>query len=709
MHNFERKAMNNTLVLIQKKGFILALFLFSFLMVGLSITGGKIDYSPIPIWDMWNGTLDFILRISEGDQTAWWSLHNEHRITITRALFWLDYKYFGGLSWFLVIINYLLVSLIVYVLWKILRDITKTAQPKTSEFIIILFIMAWMFQWMQYENFISAFQSQFILAQLVPLCAFYYLYKSVAKENTSLRYFIIASLLGVASIFTMANGILTLPLLAFYCYLMRQSFIRFSILGILSGMAFSWYYLDHHTPIFLSDPLGLIHYSLIYLGNPFYHLIKINKINHYCGVISGFLFITSSLLLLIKYSYHKKENALPISLLIFNLYIACTAFITASGRLHLGIDQALTSRYATPALIAWATLLIISSPYLSSAFNVKKYKIFIPFTILAILMLRSQVSALTPQDNIHFQRNIAALALALGIKDTSQISQVFPSTEIALKIAEKASIKNLSIFGTPTFKGLKNQLGTVIEKRPQLSACQGSLITTKLLDEDHRFVRVSGWLFNTQNKAQPKTIIFQNSEGKKVGFALTGQCMPEIGTKIGRNALYSGFQGYIQTEAIKAPFYIIGESLCQLEANPQLFTISKNVPHTQFNLIDDNRILPNHQWTGLDYQKSKFDGLKVYGTYISSDADLGSITLHFKKGDRIFYRSGPTGGKQVLEILDSNFSPITLPVTLDWVLLDFSTSSLSESDYIIRLSDNGAGWGEWSAIAVKKSENEEHS
>jgi len=42
-----------------------------------------------------------------------------------------------------------------------------------------------------------------------------------------------------------------------------------------------------------------------------------------------------------------------------------------------------------------------------------------------------------------------------------------------------------------------------------------------------------------------------------------------------------------------------------------------------------------------------------------------------------------------------------LPVSTDWVLLNFSGQNLPNGEFTIRFSDDGSGWGEWSAIGVK--------
>ena len=48
--------------------------------LGLAIIGGYEAYSPVPMGDMWNGTLGFYVNASHGDWSSWWAQHNEHRI-----------------------------------------------------------------------------------------------------------------------------------------------------------------------------------------------------------------------------------------------------------------------------------------------------------------------------------------------------------------------------------------------------------------------------------------------------------------------------------------------------------------------------------------------------------------------------------------------------------------------------------------------------
>ena len=139
--------------------------------------------------------------------------------------------------------------------------------------------------------------------------------------------------------------------------------------------------------------------------------------------------------------------------------------------------------------------------------------------------------------------------------------------------------------------------------------------------------------------------------------------------------------------------------------------LSSNVPVLLFKVIESDdsalaarvsaaSILEGNEWLGKDSWKSNIPGMTVLGSFINSDADVGSVTLRMKRGDRLFYRSGPTVGRQVVEVLDSRLAPGILPAAKEWKLLEFSSEKLP-AEFFVRFSDHGDSWGEWSAVAVK--------
>jgi hypothetical protein len=106
--------------------------------------------------------------------------------------------------------------------------------------------------------------------------------------------------------------------------------------------------------------------------------------------------------------------------------------------------------------------------------------------------------------------------------------------------------------------------------------------------------------------------------------------------------------------------------------------------------------------TGTDFPHSKFDGLKVIGSYTTSDSDVGSVTLQFSRGERLLYRSGPGKKGQSITILGyENQFATTLPTSEKWIILEFINPNLPPV-FSVSIKDDGVGWGEWSAIAIKE-------
>jgi hypothetical protein len=79
---------------------------------------------------------------------------------------------------------------------------------------------------------------------------------------------------------------------------------------------------------------------------------------------------------------------------LFILYIGGTALATAGGRLIFGIEQALTSRYMTPSLMAWAALFVIIMPKLVTSYERLKWQLCMPLSLIILVMLPMQIKSL---------------------------------------------------------------------------------------------------------------------------------------------------------------------------------------------------------------------------------------------------------------------------------------------------------------------------
>jgi hypothetical protein len=676
--------------------------------IGLAVIGGFRAYSPVPYWDMWEGYLDFYFKLGTGDWSVWWAQHNEHRPVLAKIFFWMDLAWFHGSLWFLLVINYLLVFCICLVFWLYARE-----EPAHQLEFLWFFLLAWLFSWAQEENFTWGFQNQFFLAQLLPLLAFYFLYLATTRQTKSTVYFSLAAIIGVLSIGSMANGVLVLPLLALYALTVRLAWRKIVFLAVLSIALVGVYFHDYlppegHGSLLLAlrtNPLGLIQYVLLYLGGPFYYLFGEGRVAQNLAQLAGLFFLMSSLAFAWKALRAPRESALPLALLTFILYIGLTALGTGGGRLIFGLKQALSSRYITPALMAWASLFILYLPALPRLPDKIKGKLWLPFLLLLMLMLPVQLKALQSHQRVIFERNLAALALALEIKDQVQIGNVYPHAEPTLTIAKKAAAGDLSVFGRPPLKNARERLGTQSALGATAAApCQGHLDAGQQIIGEPRYLRVSGWIFNPATHTVPEVLNLADSQGRVVGLALTGQPRPDVAKAVvAPAAAFSGFKGYLSADQQGKTVTLVDTAAsCQLRIQvPKIYyRLSQSHFEAANVTVSREQVLPGNEWLGKDHYQSHFDHLVVFGSFRQSDADTGEISLHLRRGDRLLYRSGLTSGHQFVEIVGSSLPPLSLPAVPEWTELEFSAETLPD-EFDAKFSDRGSGWEEWSAIAVR--------
>ncbi|MFM8331654.1 MAG: hypothetical protein ACKN9T_08190 [Candidatus Methylumidiphilus sp.] len=288
------------------------------------------------------------------------------------------------------------------------------------------------------------------------------------------------------------------------------------------------------------------------------------------AILAGSFLVGSSAWYAMRLPSDARAKSLRFSLLFYILYICCTALLTAGGRLTYGRSFALISRYTTPGLIVWATLLVLYSPTILKSIRSSGIKPLLPFAMLGVLMIYHQQQALDSHDGALFEHTIAALALELQVNDLKLIRKVSPHNNI-LAIAEKASAQNLSVFGLYPFRDAREQLGRPIQQQLAPPNCQCGLNAAEPIEGEIRFVRVDGWIFNTTDTTYPNFIRFLGGEENSiVGFAFTGGASktPNFNGSIDKNKLPLGYHGYVLADQIGQVLTLQGKNLsCQIQAS----------------------------------------------------------------------------------------------------------------------------------------------
>lgn len=440
--------------------------IFAALMISLAIAGVFAHVSPVLFWDAWEA-LAFWLRGSPA--TDWWALHNEHRIVLGRLLFWFDFKWFGGRTWFLFTMNLVFAGVAAVVFSRAAMSVpwSRRGSPARTEAIALSSVMVSLcFLWSQGDNFGQAFQGVFFLGQLLPLLALLCLARA-ASTGSNPGWFIAATLVGAASAGTLASGLLALPLLVVTSLLLRLPRRRIVVLVAVSAVVALLYLRGYSTPgqhgslgqALRSDPSVLFQYVLGYLGSPVWFLTGREALGRTLAALAGLAFMLVLLFQAFRLLRARRPDPTSVALLVFALYILIGAALTASGRWNFGIDSAFSSRYTTPALWGWCALTVVY--WRDPGRQERRTEFLLPaLAIVAATMLLFQVSALKRPHETLWLRNIAVLALELGVRDPAATAAVFPNYDWVHGIAETASVRDASAFGRYPFQGLRGQWNT---------------------------------------------------------------------------------------------------------------------------------------------------------------------------------------------------------------------------------------------------------
>lgn len=393
---------------------IVALVVAFFL--GSDIYALYVNYSPVPFTDSWLGTVGFYLKTQEAP-LAFWTQHNEHRIPISKLLFWLDMRYLDGSTLLLLPVNIALLLATWAGLWAMANRLVGFTSAR-QKFGVAMALGMIALAWMQHQNIIGPFQSMFTMAFLLPLLSFYCFARVLDAPADGRRWYLCSLLFAVASQYCLLNGLAVLPILALFSAFGERSPRRCVAILLFALASFAVFLVDYEIragstsglQALAQYPIHLIRFALVYLGGPFYLIFHRMDVAVAAGVLAVLL---TMYLFLTRSRYRSKPYAL--SLFAYIAYVFVAAAMTTLGRYFLGLEFAVSSRYLTPTLIMWAALILL---LLGRAERVDRWS-WAVVAATVTLLLPAQLPALkldttmsTPQ-----VKAVAALGLQLGIND----------------------------------------------------------------------------------------------------------------------------------------------------------------------------------------------------------------------------------------------------------------------------------------------------
>lgn len=517
-------------------------------------------YTPVPIWDMWH-YVAFLSSVAAGaDWSVWWEQMNEHRLVLTRTLFWVEQHWFGGSFVFLIVVNYLLAIAAITTFYTYLRGRAGRQSPFQAVASLVV-LASWLLSWLQYENLAWAFQSQFFLAQLLPLIGFYCLYRS-SLNTAGGPWFVAACTLGVLSIGTMISGIMALPMMLLYACMLRMQWPRLAALAALTAACFAAYFADYTSPVahgsltatLKTDPLGMLRYTLQYLGSPFQLMAKSPQ-SMWLGQIFGVAFGLLTLHQLSVALRSPRTHKLELSLLTFIVYVAGIAFATAGGRLGFGLESALSSRYTTPTMMAWAAIGVLYWPQLVALRGKVRAVALGLLIVLLILMMAVQMRGTDRADHLKHLRMTGALALVLNVHDARRVGMLIWDEGYGRKLASSAQQHGISALAKPPLEGAAQLLGQRQDIPP--TACKASVETVEAIAQESRFLLVTGTLL-AEGKQAPRSVRVLGADGTVIGIGIPGRSRKrksENGSS--ERVTHLTFTAYVQLPMTQLPASVV--------------------------------------------------------------------------------------------------------------------------------------------------------
>jgi len=543
------------------RGLLAAWWLVGGLLILIStIVGVAMHFSSTLYMDEWDGMIGFWQKLAHGDTGAWWAQHNEHRIVLTRALFWLDLHFFKGQGYLLVPANVILHLAIAGVF---IFGYMRFATQRHSLAVIAGVVLAGRFLWMQDDNLTWGFQSQFIAVYFFAIASF--LTYSRSRPDGPVAPQLLGLALAFISMLSMSNGLIAFPILVVMSFMLRLRW-KHRIVAIASmGIAWALYFRGYRSPPYhaspvdgvLHHPVEVIHYALNFLGSPAAFL----GASLHAPLIVGTLLLLTVFAMTVFILRRGELNSYRLYIGAAFAFAAVAALLAGSGRYNLGLGTAVTSRYTTPALIAWVSAFLLFADIASKARFWNVAAILGVIVLPAGLLSQRAMLTMPPQP---FYRDVAVLGVKMSVRDGSYIDWMYPRNgqDIVVSLMNYADKEGLTVYG----KDWVRAIGTLKFSRDRVdtTACKGSFDNVKAIDGAWL---LNGWALAPGND-KAKLIVLTGHDDATVGYGVLGEDRPDVAQAVPGASSTTGWRGYVvkANGGVSAWLYTDG-NFCPLASN----------------------------------------------------------------------------------------------------------------------------------------------
>jgi len=240
------------------------------------------------------------------------------------------------------------------------------------------------------------------------------------------------------------------------------------------------------------------------------------------------------------------------------------------------------NRYMTPSLIAWSLILILYVHHFNTTQVTQRRILTVSLTLIVVLFFY-QIFTYR-----HYKKDISELklvvvALKLGIDDKRYMKNITRSVHIMMYSPSKESKKQMSIFAVNDIKTkiIQNKVNLLKEKNlfnftseatknflaenklvstNSNQALQGSLDKAMQTDKNNNIIKILGWVYDAKEKKVPNWLMVLDENSNIIGYIITGVSRKDVEMKYGKDAVGSGFIGYIRYSKTPTTLFMVDES-----------------------------------------------------------------------------------------------------------------------------------------------------
>jgi len=502
-----------------------------------------------------------------------WRQHSEHRIVLPRLILWIDLYFFRFRGVFSIFCSFLFQAaealLLCWAFWGVGKN------DPTSKLAYAALVFGMMFSASQIENFILPFQVQFPLAFFAASVSIFLVLRHCETPGGNRNAMILGLFAAVCGTLSLASGLLVWPVLLLVCFFERAP-LRTLVTVTIAGVAMWMFYFigyfsspDLNPWVSLTHPVTVAAFTFTFLANTFS-----STPSRFAGGL-GLCSLSIGIVGFVLYVRARPDSLwkLPSFFVYLALFIAGTALLAAVGRLNFGLGQAAVSRYRTPTLIFWASILGLGCSWWNGRTSDIGRSLGTPilaFLFLAILVLPVQRRPLAHFARLSDQINDDSIALAFDATDKVYGELFSLKPDFVRRYTPFLRENHLSIFADRLFTAGGEPL-TALFVGTSVQMCSGSFEGLKRLEDGpRRKGTVSGWGWLRNEKHGFATIVLGDDRGVTVGLARGMERRPDVASLF-RNPemLAIGWSGYFNAEPtsrIITAYGILpdGKTLCPL-------------------------------------------------------------------------------------------------------------------------------------------------